>query len=85
MKINKHVVLNEKFEPEQHFYINISLKDLEKYGDNLYDETSKEFVKYAKDLQKNPWKIFTEESVSCEQCLSNSVPTVIESEKYTKE
>lgn len=70
-------------EPEAHFFINIPFRDVVKQEDNIWEEVAKEFVKYAKVIQKDIWyKI--DQPITCKECLSKSVSMVIESEKYVK-
>ena len=85
MKITHHSILNKEYVPESHFIINISLEDVEKYGDEVYTEASKEFVKYAKVVQKDRWHVLNDPIVTCEECLSKRTAMIIESEKYVKE
>jgi len=84
MKINYHKILTKDFNPELHFFINVPISDVDKYGDNIWEELSKEFVKYAKTVQKYRWIGIDKPIVDCEECLSQSSPIIIESEKYVE-
>lgn len=83
MKINHHKILNTNHNLELHFVINIPFGDAVKYGDDVFEKAAEEFVKYAKEIQRNKWHNL--ESIECEKCLSKSVPLIIESEKYIKD